>query len=152
MLTLYDSSPSSSGGAAKKVPQLKLPGKNDRQSSMLRSRSSRRISKYVGSMAMGSARESRSEIDSLGPAYSVNSARGLQSGDEGTSVVDPKRPPAAISNDRPKPTYAEEAPQSGMEEMRSLANKLGEACTLYRIPDCNVRRFCVGILTMRGCD
>lgn len=73
----------------KKVPQLKLPGKNDRQSSMLRSRSSRRISKYVGSMAMGSARESRSEIDSLGPAYSVNSARGLQSGDEGTSVVDP---------------------------------------------------------------
>jgi hypothetical protein len=74
----------STSSGPKKVPQLKLPGKNDRQSGMLRSRSSRRISKYVGSMAMGSARESKSEIDALGPAYSVNSARGLQSADEGT--------------------------------------------------------------------
>jgi hypothetical protein len=52
----------------------------------------------------------------------------------------------------PQNHFTEEAPQSGMEEMRSLANKLGEACTLYRLPDWNVRRFCVGILTIPGCD
>lgn len=66
----------------------------------------------------GSARESRSELDSLGPAYS---ARGLLSADEGMYAL------AFLFFDVLQ-SYAEETPMTSLEEMRTLANKLGEAC------------------------